>query len=467
MSDAAGITVDTVFRDTDGRRYQRDGDRRLYIDPPPPAVIERLPASAFFTEKGALVPARLGGVIRDMGHVETGIDGRLYRYDHGVYLPDGEAFARAQVRELLGDRCQRKYFDEVLTWLRSWPAHIDGCPPRDVVNVANGLLDWRKGLLRCHDPEVFTTVQTPVKWDPAARCPGIMRFLGEVLPDDAVDLVLEVAGYVLYPGNPLRRAILLLGPGRNGKSVLLAILRALVGEANVAAVPLQVLAENRFAAAQLFGKLANISGDLDARAIKATDVFKMATGNDAITAERKYGSMFEFVPFSTFVFAANEAPISSDQTDAWFDRWLVVPLEKRIADDRVDPYLPARLTTPGELSGLLVAAVEGLRRLMARGRFAEPATVAAAGERYRSKLDTVRGFVEEECLLDADAWVARPALYRRYRQWANDSGRMPVSAEKFNEHLRQAYTVEQKTKRGARGWAGIDLAEPRPGGEAW
>lgn len=421
------------------------------------AQVVQLPGTGFFSDRGALVVPQLAEVIQDAGHIRTGVDGRLYRYHHGVYRPDGEIWARARVRELLGDRCQRKHFDEVLTWLRSFEATVTATPTGSVLNVANGLLDWRSDVLRPHDPEVVSTVQTGVAWDASATCPAIERFLSEVLPADAIELIYEVAAYVLYPGNPLRRAILLLGPGRNGKSVLLGLLRALVGEANVSAVPLQALAENRFAAAELFGRLANISGDLDARAIRNTDLFKMATGNDAILAERKYGAAFSFVPFATFVFAANEAPVSSDQTDAWFDRWLVVPLERRIPDEAVDPHLLRRLTTAAELSGLLAKAVPALRRLMARGRFDLPASVEAAGERYRDKLDTVRGFVAESCTVHPDAWVPRPALYRQYRTWAADSGRLPVSAEKFNEHLRQGYLVAEVTRRGTRGWAGIGL----------
>jgi phage/plasmid-associated DNA primase len=111
-------------------------------------------------------------------------------------------------------------------------------------------------------------VQLPVDWNPKATCPRIDRFLWEVIPPDALDLVLEVIGYATYPANPYRVAVLLLGPGRNGKSILLRVLAALLGPENVSAMPLQVLAENRFASAELLGKLANIGGDLDAREVR-------------------------------------------------------------------------------------------------------------------------------------------------------------------------------------------------------
>lgn len=422
---------------------------------------EPMPASVFFGERNNLIVARLGEVIRQAGHVRSGMDGRLYRYDDGVYRPDGEMWVRARVRKALGERVRRDHFAEVLTWLRSFPATVGSRPPEHLLNVANGLLEWRSGVLHPHDPEVVTTIQLPVPWHPDAQCPRIEKFVGEVVPADTVEIVQEIMGYALYAGNPLRKAVLLLGSGGNGKSKLLAVVAGIAGRENVASVPVQVFGENRFASAELFGKLANIAGDLDARAIKRTDVFKMITGGDPIMAERKNCHPFNFVSFALPLFSANEPPISSDQTQAWFDRWIIVPMERRFeGTDTCDPNLEAKLTTPDELAGGLVMAVEGLRRLMKRGHFAEPESVRGAGEQYRDRLDTVRGFVAEMTVLRLDAWCPRPALYKKYRQWCQDSGKYPVSAENFNAHLRQNYPtqLEERIRRGTRGWGGIEFA---------
>ena len=417
----------------------------------------QLPPSTFFNDKGTLVTARLGEAIRQAGHLRVGADQRLYRYVRGVYRADGEAWARARVREALGDRVTRHHFAEVVTWLHAFPPTVSVVPPEHLLNVENGLLEWRTGRLYPHDPGVVSTVQLPVTWNPEATCPQVEQFFMDVLPDDAeCDFIDEILGYALYAGNPFRKAVLFLGPGGNGKTVVLKLVTGLAGAENVASVPVQVFGENRFAAAELHGRLANICGDLDARAIKRTDVFKMMTGGDPIMAERKNCHPFSFVSFALPMFSANEAPISSDQTQAWFDRWLIVPMHRRFEGNGADPDLAAKITTPAELSGALVLAVNGLRRLMARGGFELPASVKAAGEHYRDRLDTVRGFVTEECSLDPDEWSPRSTLYKAYRTWCADSGRYAVSATTFNEHLRANYPgLEERGRKGIRGWAGI------------
>ena len=68
-----------------------------------------------------------------------------------------------------------------------------------------------------------------------------------------------------------------------------------------------------------------------------------------------------------------------------------------------------------------------------------PPSVQAAGERYREQLDSVRGFVEECCTFSPDGWTPRPVLYKRYREWVDESGRLPAGVVSFNDRLRGAY----------------------------
>ncbi len=419
-------------------------------------------AGLYFSTKDGFVPALLGREVRAVGQLRVGPDGRLWRYKAGVYRPDGSAFVAEFCRDRLRTRFRRRHLDEVLTWCRAEFPSLPERPDPEILNVANGLLEWRTDTLHPHDPAVPSVVQVPIIWSPGARCPGVERFLSEVLPADAAALAFEIAGYSLLADQPLRRAVMALGGGRNGKSTYLGVLRALLGSANVASIPLQTLAESRFAAAELFGKLANVCGDLDARALRRSDTFKILTGGtDAVTAERKYGQPFSFVPFATLVFSANEPPASSDQTDAYFDRWIVLPFERRLKEDEVDPHLLAKLTTPDELQGLLVWAVDSLCGLMGRGRFDLPESVREAGRLYRERIDTVTAFVEECCILGPIVQVTRGALYKAYRQWCVGNGRLPVSNQSFGPKLRQELGGRITDGKGHRDrlWLGIGLLE--------
>lgn len=126
------------------------------------------------------------------------------------------------------------------------------------------------------------------------------------------------------PNTTFQRSLLLVGAGENGKSVYLSLATALIGRDNISTRTLHELAENRFAAADLFGKLANISADISATELREVDLFKRLTGEDRITAERKYSPAFDFTPYARLLFSGQEVPPSHDASHAYQRRWMVL-----------------------------------------------------------------------------------------------------------------------------------------------
>jgi putative DNA primase/helicase len=423
--------------------------------------------SVYFDPHDGFVSPMLGAEIRETYGVRVGLGSHLYCYEDGVYLDAGDKaqMVREAVRRSLGDRFRRRHADEVVAWLQSSRQDLPDTADPTFINVANGMLNWATGELLPHSPDFCSLVQIPVAWNPEATCPRIDSFLEEVLPSDAQDLAREILGYMLLTEAPLRRAFMLVGAGSNGKSKFLGMARSLAGETNCTAIPLQVFGESRFASADVYGRLANICGDLDAVALRRSDLFKILTGGgDTVSAERKFGSRFEFVPFVTLMFSANEVPPSHDQSEAIFDRWVVLPFDRRFDEDdgTADPFLLGRITTNEELEGLLVQAIHGLRRLMKRGHFRLPESVLKANADYRGHVDTVTAFIDEVVELAMDRSATRSKLYEAYRSWCMNNGRHAVSAQNFTQRFKQVFreeiargVIEERVGRGVRRWQGI------------
>ena len=76
------------------------------------------------------------------------------------------------------------------------------------------------------------------------------------------------------PDTALQRALLVVGNRKNGKSLFLSLGIALVGKDNASTRTPQEFAETRFAAADLYGRLVNISADIARTAIRQVDMFK-------------------------------------------------------------------------------------------------------------------------------------------------------------------------------------------------
>jgi putative DNA primase/helicase len=414
------------------------------------------PAPELFGEKGGLQAKATAEEVLRSGSICSGLGARLWYYEKGVYLPGGEAEVHRRTKGLLGNRWRRLHADTVVAWLAAEKPFIGDEQPTDIINTRTGLLDWRRGNIRAHTRDIPTTFQVPHVWDPSASCPVVDKWMAEVLPEDAIGFVWELLGYLLYPDNPLHIAVLLLGTGRNGKGTFLRLARDLLGPAHVSAVTLQALGENRFAAADLFGKVANLAGDLDARSIARTDLFKMATGGDPIHAERKYGQPFTFTNRATFVFAANELPGTADVSEGYFSRWQVVPFIGHFPPGKADPRIEDRLHA--ELPGVLARAVMGLTTLMARGGFDPPESVIEATADYRRRADPVRLFLAERIEVDAGANESRTTVHTAYSNWAVTNGYRPLAAGRFYDRfMRACPTCGEKVINGVRMLAGVRL----------
>lgn len=436
------------------------------LQPVPPNPVDAYWESNSTDGRKGFVPPLLGRAAEELAHLRLGPDGGLWRYESGVYIGDGDEWLADFVRSQLGDEFRANRLREVNAYCRANTSKkLPDDPSTEFINVKNGRLYWKATppRLEAHSPEVPALSQVPADWIPNSSCPAIIEFLASVFPTDSaehVQFVMEWIGYCLLPMARFKKALMLVGPTDTGKSTLLALINRFLGAHSVSNFTLQQIAENRFAVAGLYGKLANIAADLDARNLSQTGMFKTITGGeDRVGAEKKYGDFFEYKPLVRLMFSANDPPGTTDQSSAYYNRWLMLPMTRTFTMHEKRISLLDELTTPSEMSGLLWLALGGLKSLMARGHFAETKAMRTAHEDYRRRTDTVVAFVEENCVIEMDAHQHAGPLYEDYKTWCGDSGRRPLGRQNFIEHLPASYpTVEYRKKlRGYPTWVGLRL----------
>ena len=72
----------------------------------------------------------------------------------------------------------------------------------------------------------------------------------------------------------------------------LKLFELFLGDENVSHASIQELNNDRFAIADLHGKLANVCADLKAEKLTNTGIFKMLASGDSIRAQKKHGQPF-------------------------------------------------------------------------------------------------------------------------------------------------------------------------------
>jgi len=410
-----------------------------------------------FFNGSMFIPSKLAIKMLDMFYYRYMGD-RLWVYESGVYRPIGESHVRYNAQKILKDETRDSRISEVLHYIERDTVCEFQEQETKYVNVANGRLDWKKGILEPHNPEIIEIMQIPASYDPKAKCKNFDSYLETTLDKDLHKLIEEIMGYCLIPSTKFEKAIMLTGEGANGKSVFLETLQYLLGLNNVCNIELQELEENRFKKAELLGKLANIFTDLSNKSMQTSSAFKILVTGERITAERKFGHPFEFTSFARLLFSANELPQSSDKSYAFERRWIIIPFERTFDGKKADRNLKYKIRK--ELSGVLNRGIKGLKRLFKNSAFSQNKKNTEALKNYRIINDSVAAFIEDCCELKDENITNKQEFYNDYSTWCYGQGLKPVSSNQIKPSLqRQVKDLGEIRNKTGRCWRGVKIVD--------
>ncbi|MEJ8756378.1 phage/plasmid primase, P4 family [Pontibacter sp. H259] len=318
-----------------------------------------------------------------------------------------------------------------------------------LVNLQNGTFEIspHKQILRAPDPADFLTYQLPFAYDPAAKAPAFLGFLDHVVPDGNLQLILaEFVGAVFLRGKTLKleKALLLYGTGANGKSVFFEILNALLGPNNVSNHSLQNLTDNSGQyRAMIADKLVNYASELNGR--MGTDMFKQLVSGEPVGARHLYKDPIIIDRYAKLIFNCNELPKEVEHTHGFFRRFLIIPFEVTIPEEKQDRELAGKIIA-AELPGIFNWALEGLKRLLQQKTFTYSDVVQKQVAQFRQESDSVMMFLDEE-YLEPCPEMCRPLkeLYQAYRAFCVESGYHACALKTFSARLKAAgYHMERK-----------------------
>jgi len=441
-----------------------DGENGSSFAPFPTQRVEA-PPDGVASLKGGLHVDWIARKIRETEYFAKDRGGALYYYRAGAYRSGGEQLIHDRVKAIATEYDAVELWStylqkQVVEYIRVDCPELWSVPLSDVLNLSNGLLDTATCTLKPHTPAYLSTVQLSASYDPDADGSYWEQFCSEVFPDDAYEVGVpwQIAAWLMLPNTSLQKALLLLGSGANGKSRFLGGLARFLGWDNVVRLSLQTIETNRFAAAGLEGKLANICPDLPTQHLAQSVMFKQLTGGDRrISVEQKFKDPYEIEVFSRFVYSANESPITYDNSSGFHRRWIVLPLNRtfsgaqRVSADEID----ARLAEPSELSGLLNKALDYLPQVLSSGITETPSMLAAKVE-FRRASDPLATFLDETTVNDAQGFTFTDDLRTRFA----DCAEVEMSPRVFTQtlkRLRPGVKRQQRPRDGKRPWAYVGL----------
>lgn len=327
-----------------------------------------------------------------------------------------------------------------------------------LLSCPNATIDLRTGNPRENRPDDLITRGSEVHFDPEAECPRWQQFLGEVFGGDAdlIAFMQRLIGYSLTGDTREHVLPVLHGAGFNGKTTLIEAVTPLLGDlAAVADVESFVRQPGdrgiRNDLARLNrARLVTASESQKGRRLDEATIKKL-TGGDTIVARFLHAEHFEFKPEFKLWLITNFRPRVDGGDEAIWRRLRLIPFEVSF-EGRKDPTLPEKLRA--EASGILNWAIAGCMTWQREG-LGQASAVTDATAAYRADEDVLGAFLEECCVLEADAKVEKAKLREAYEHFCAEQGEDALAPSVLGKEL-----AARGISRGGTGGAsykGVDL----------
>lgn len=418
-------------------------------------------------------PYEIAKRLVNCGNIFGVADKNLYYYDRdaGYYQPlSGESgeicirkIAPVDIRGILSTRI----VSEIIKNLKSYSELVRQITPYDnmlddYINFKNGIMHVPTAKQLSHDPEYYFTNFIDVDYPFYDECYGenFRRYVKMVSGGDITieKLLQEVLGLMIGEVR-LKSAIFFYGKPNCGKTLLLNVMRKIIGDQFCSSISVHDL-NDRYRAACLYGAKVNICGEVSEEKLKNLNEFKKATGNDKMLAEKKFDHPFEFVNKALMVFAGNNLPQiqALDVTNAYFNRIVIVPFMRSVPFEQQDQNLEQKLLQ--EKQYIVQYAVKGLQRLRKNNfQFTSCETANKIKADYISEQNSFQAFIEECCTFDCTEYTYSYKLKDEYTKFCAANDYQQLSHQHCHRMLKEAYGIQPKKNKAENrnGYQGIRI----------
>lgn len=389
----------------------------------------------------------------------------FYLYEQGVYNKCNRNKVKSIImryipKEMVSDNLINNTYNLLMCQGRRICSFRELDSNEQYINVQNGLYNIKTKKLEPHTPKVYSTTQLRCIYNPKDSSRHMFeKYINDLCTDtngnidkEKMAIIQEFIGLLLSNVKVYRsKAALVLYSllGNTGKTQMLKLLNAMLGEGKTANIPIQNMNEaSKFSLGSIVGKRIISIGDQTSSEIKDSAIFKQLTGGDDVKVEQKGKQPFDYCFPGGIIIACNNLPsFSDDKGGHLFDRLQIIPLTNVIEECCRDPKLLDKMLK--EKSAILNWFLEGLHRLIDNDyKFTKSVSCCQAKNEYRSKLDTVYRYLSEHCVVtgNREDMISKPKLEDDYISWCNANGYTHVNKQNIRERMEANGCIADKAR---------------------
>lgn len=329
-----------------------------------------------------------------------------------------------------------------------------------LITVPNGTINLETGELRPSDPEDYLTHMAVTSFYPEQDCPRFKKFILEIAngSQQLADYILLVFAYCITGLSSEQKVYVFYGPGANGKSVSLEVLRETVGHEFIIHVDSKTLVKNgrtiREDIARFEGRRLATCSEIGAKDTIDEPLLKGLSGGDQVTGRLLHQNSTEFSNTAKIILSINFLPEIEGAGYGIERRLEVIPLNRTFKGDDIDKELKERLLE--EKQGILALLVQHAKRYLDAGMMVPPQEVVDATAEYVQNGNSVKRFKKECCdeTVDHTKESSLSVVYAIYVSYCHQNGLKSCSTREFTR-LMKLLGYEQRKSGSDRYWKGL------------
>jgi putative DNA primase/helicase len=345
-----------------------------------------------------------------------------YVYKNGVYEHD-TLFLENEMLVLDSTLTihQRK---EIIDYLRIKTSNNNLQINDNYINFKNCLYDIENKTKINHSPEMFTINQIQANY---IENPPINNYVEAFLNDITCNIMtrkitlLQIIGYSMTSKVDLQKAFIFYGEtAGNGKSTLLEVITALIGDKNISHVSIHNLQEGRFYAAELENKILNTVEELPKNHLKDIELFKDVVTGGRLSVEEKFKMRHKMKPIAKHIFCANELPRISETNNSLYRRLNILKFEAKFTDEDKKCFDIKKLLTQEAIDYLAFISLQEYLKLLEIRKFANEEESEKIVNSYRIENSSVLEYITNTSYLlvllkKYNNVIPRELLYEDYK----------------------------------------------------
>lgn len=354
-------------------------------------------------------------------------------------------------------------------------------PDRRYVCFQNGVFDLQTMRLCDFDVKYKTDIVLDFNYVDGLRSALWDKVLGQTVPDEHMrETFHQFCGCFLAKRAEYKIEYIcfVVGEGQNGKSIICKAVVNMLGPGVASSYSPEQLfksSQMEYHLADVNGKIVNYCDEVSNKDFSGGD-FKQFVSGGAFTGRHPYSkrpTKVDKIPL--MLCCANKIPPTTDDTEGYFRRFIIILAPNHVDDNEKDPMLEMKLQDPDVKSAIFNWILEGYRSFVKNdGKIEIAGSVKDVVEEMKENSNSLRrwlttfGYVAAQPeSATAPGWKSLKEWVQEYIKYCQDWGETPRSRSAVTDMFKKMGAVSKRRSDGIWYYLGTKpLEQPEPKAES-